>query len=89
MAYVDMTVMMMEQFGVRVIKRENPLSFDIKAGSAYEAIDYDIEPDLSAACYFYAMSPVLNVSSQVRGGKKSRMLTGRYSFSGCTVADGM
>ena len=80
MAYVDMTVRMMEQFGVRVIKRENPLSFDIKAGSAYEAIDYDIEPDLSAACYFYAMSPVLNVSSQVRGVKRAGCLQGDIAF---------
>lgn len=80
MAYVDMTVRMMEQFGVRVIKRENPLSFDIKAGSAYEAIDYDIEPDLSAACYFYAMSPVLNVSSQVRVVKRAECLQGDIAF---------
>ena len=28
---------------------------------------YDIEPDVSAACYFYAMSPLLHVKSKVMG----------------------
>jgi 3-phosphoshikimate 1-carboxyvinyltransferase len=64
MAYVQMTVQMMEQFGVRVL-RPDAQTFVIPAGQHYRAMDYNIEPDLSAACYFYAMSPVLKVSAKV------------------------
>lgn len=60
MAYVEMTLRMMEQFGVTV---EHPTqrSFLTKAGQHYRAMEYQIEPDASAACYFYAMSPLLNI----------------------------
>lgn len=80
MAYVDMTVRMMEQFGVCITKNTSPISFQIEAGSSYKAIDYDIEPDLSAACYFYAMSPVLKVKSQVLGVKREGCLQGDVAF---------
>lgn len=65
MAYVEMTIAMMKQFGVSV-QRLDTNSFLIPADTAYEAREYQIEPDLSAACYFYAMSPVLGVSSMVK-----------------------
>jgi 3-phosphoshikimate 1-carboxyvinyltransferase len=65
MAYVEMTVRMMEQFGVRV-ERPDAQTFIIPAGQHYRAMEYGIEPDLSAACYFYAMSPVLGVTAKVR-----------------------
>lgn len=64
MAYVDMTVVMMEQFGVSVGRDERG-RFVIDCGQKYSNLDYQIEPDLSAACYFYAMSPLLKVKSQV------------------------
>ena len=64
MAYIDMTVKMMEQFGI-VPQRLDGVSE--KAGSAgaggfrmgqgcYRHQVYEIEPDVSAACYFYAMA---------------------------------
>ena len=60
MAYIEMTREMMEQFGVRV---EHPAAdcFRICAGQHYRALDYQIEPDVSAACYFYAMAPLLGI----------------------------
>lgn len=60
MAYIDMTCKMMEQFGITV---ERPASdcFVIKAGQHYNALTYQIEPDVSAACYFYAMVPLLGI----------------------------
>ena len=64
MAYIDMTVAMMEQFGVRVEKRDVS-TFFIPGGQTYTARDYFIEPDLSAACYFYAMAPLLGISMTV------------------------
>lgn len=64
MAYVDMTVQMMEQFGVHVEMPEEK-HYCISKDAAYQLQDYRIEPDLSAACYFYAMSPVLHVPAKV------------------------
>lgn len=64
MAYVDMTVVMMEQFGASAGRDERG-RFVIDCGQKYCSLDYQIEPDLSAACYFYAMSPLLKVKSQV------------------------
>ena len=60
MAYIEMTQKMMEQFGVRV-ERPAADQFRIPAGQHYEASDYQIEPDVSAACYFYAMAPLLGI----------------------------
>ena len=60
MAYIDMTLQMMEQFGVHA-KRVSADSFLTHSGQTYQALDYQIEPDVSAACYFYAMSPLLGI----------------------------
>lgn len=60
MAYIEMTLKMMEQFGVKAERIGNG-AFLTRAGQRYQARDYQIEPDVSAACYFYAMSPLLNV----------------------------
>ncbi len=57
MAYIDMTVRMMEQFGVSVLK---PWAkrFVIPGGQQYHAMTYQIEPDASAACYFWALAAI-------------------------------
>ena len=60
MAYIEMTVKMMEQFGVHT-KQLSADSFLTKSGQTYHALDYQVEPDVSAACYFYAMSPLLGI----------------------------
>ncbi|MCI9276517.1 MAG: 3-phosphoshikimate 1-carboxyvinyltransferase [Lachnospiraceae bacterium] len=60
MSYIEMTLRMMEQFGVRV-QRTAPGAFRTGAGQSYQARDYLVEPDVSAACYFYAMSPLLHI----------------------------
>lgn len=64
MAYVKMTIAMMEQFGVKVNKQSED-TFCIPGNSAYVAREYRIEPDVSAAAYFYAMCPVLSVPAKV------------------------
>lgn len=64
MAYIDMTLKMMEQFGVCTQKASDS-TFLTRAGQHYRALDYRIEPDVSAACYFYAMSPLLHVPVRV------------------------
>lgn len=92
MAYVDMTVAMMEQFGVSV-RRDESGRFVMACGQKYGGRDYRIEPDVSAACYFYAMSPLLRVKSQVNHVHFG-CLQGDIRFlevlreMGCGLADG-
>lgn len=64
MSYINMTQQMMQQFGV-ITKCDDNNCFTTKSGQSYKALDYQIEPDVSAACYFYAMAPILNISVQV------------------------
>lgn len=82
-AYIDMTVKMMEQFGVQAaplyycngnsenhsctgcINSTLPMGYRTASGQTYRPLDYQIEPDVSAACYFYAMSPLLGIPVQV------------------------
>lgn len=92
MAYVEMTLLMMKQFGLDVIQNKKNNSFIIPEKAAYVSLDYDIEPDVSAACYFYALSPLLYVKSQVRGVHQNS-LQGDVAFlevladMGCTLSD--
>lgn len=65
MAYIEMTLKMMEQFGV-LARKLSDRAFLTRAGQYYQAQDYLIEPDVSAACYFYAMSPLLNLPVRVK-----------------------
>lgn len=70
MAYIDMTTKMMEQFGVHTLKRnadndsENT-TYTIPSGQKYKSLDYQIEPDISAACYFYGAAALLGISVTV------------------------
>ncbi len=64
MSYVDMTLAMMRQFGVMAQKKDD--TFSIAHGQHYKAVDYQIEPDVSAACYFYALAPLLSQTILVK-----------------------
>lgn len=64
MAYIEMTRRMMAQFGVEAL-RQDEKTFLTRAGQHYRAMDYSVEPDVSAACYFYAMSPLLRIPVRV------------------------
>ena len=66
MAYIEITRRMMEQFGVRAIYDEAKREYIIPAGQSYEALDYQIEPDVSGAAYFYALGALLGVPVQVK-----------------------
>lgn len=66
MAYIDMTKKMMAQFGVTSEKKADG-SFFVPAGQHYNALSYPIEPDVSAACYFYALAAILGISVTVNG----------------------
>ncbi len=63
--YVDMTIANMRQFGAEVTEpRQNV--FQIKARS-YQGCHYDIEPDASAASYFFALAAVTGGDITVEG----------------------
>lgn len=66
MAYIEMTVKMMKQFGVET-QRVAENCFVVKCGQSYEGMHYYIEPDASAAAYFYAMCPLLGIQVMVPG----------------------
>lgn len=95
MAYIDMTIKMMEQFGCRTERclspSKNPV-FRIPAGQSYHCADYRIEPDLSAACYFYGAAALLGMSVTVRHVTASSM-QGDIQFlyllekMGCTLTE--
>ena len=63
MGYVNMTLDMMWSFGVTVKEKGNIYEVFGK----YISKKYDIEPDVSAACYFYAMNRLLGTDLKVKG----------------------
>ena len=63
MGYVNMTLDMMWSFGVTV----NEEGSEYTVSGKYAPKKYDIEPDLSAACYFYAMNRLLGTDIKVNG----------------------
>ena len=79
--YVDMTIAVMKSFGVEV-ERPNERTFEIAAPDHYRAVEYDVEPDASAASYFWA-------AAAVTGGKVTvehlsrRALQGDVRFVDC------
>jgi 3-phosphoshikimate 1-carboxyvinyltransferase len=66
--YIDITIKMMEQFGVSVARGAGDASvvtdnatyrnYNIKSGQKYRAHRYEIEPDASNATYFFAAAAV-------------------------------
>lgn len=52
---------------VHCINSTRPYAYRTNAGQHYEPRTYAIEPDVSAACYFYAMSPLLHIPVLVSG----------------------
>lgn len=91
MAYIQMTLDMMEQFGVHA-EKVSDREYVIAAGQSYQAQDYYIEPDASAAAYFWAMAAVLGISVTVEH-THFNSLQGDVEFArilermGCQVED--
>lgn len=56
-SYVEMTEQMMKQFGHPGVVRVSENCYRV-FGAAYQARNYVVEPDVSAACYFYAMAAI-------------------------------
>ncbi len=68
--YVDMTVALMRSFGAQVSLHENAsgsLRCVIEASDGYRAVQYAIEPDASAASYFWAAAAITGGEVTVTG----------------------
>lgn len=94
--YVTMTLDVMRAFGVGVAAAGDLKKFTIPVGR-YTAREYDIEPDASAASYFFAAAAVTGGEATVEGLTR-RALQGDVAFvdvlaqMGCEVresADGL
>lgn len=75
MDYVKMTADMMWSFGANVEEEQNRFTVSGK----YSAKRYDIEPDVSAACYFAAANRILGTDIRVKGLMPHTM-QGDYKF---------
>ncbi len=64
-AYIRITRNMMTEFGVDT-EFASP-DYKVPAGSQYDVMDYFIEPDVSAACYYYALGTLTGGSITVKG----------------------
>lgn len=90
-SYVRITEKVMEAFGVNVLHNSED-EYIIEKDSFYKAGPYRCEPDVSAACYFYAMAAVCGVCGAVFGVHTDSM-QGDIEFlsvlrdMGCTVTD--
>lgn len=64
-SYVKMTVAMMRQFGIEIAREGN--TYLVPSAHSFGLEEYEIEPDVSGACYFYAMAPLLKTDVIVSG----------------------
>lgn len=64
-SYVKMTEQMMVQFGHPGVEQLSENVYRVAEG-AYRGQHYQVEPDVSAACYFYAMAAVTGGSAVVK-----------------------
>jgi 3-phosphoshikimate 1-carboxyvinyltransferase len=89
-AYIRITLSMMEQFGITVVQNGNVCN--VPNNNHYHINTYNIEPDVSGACYFYAMAPLLGTSVIVKNVHFSS-IQGDIQFLsvleqfGCTLED--
>ncbi len=84
--YVAMTIAVMEAFGARVKRGVDPPDFEI-ALSGYRARDYSIEPDASAASYFWAAAAIAGGRVRVEG-LNQHSLQGDVAFCQCLARMG-
>lgn len=89
-SYVEMTEQMMKQFGHRGVEKLENDSYRVRGGN-YTARDYDIEPDVSAACYFYALAAATGKWAMVKRMRKDSLqgdmkFIGLLEKMGCTVS---
>jgi 3-phosphoshikimate 1-carboxyvinyltransferase len=78
--YIDMTIGMMKQFGVK-ISRDEYRSFEVAPGAYRMMPKYEIEPDASTASYFLAAAAILGGDVEI-GGLSRDSIQGDTGFAG-------
>jgi 3-phosphoshikimate 1-carboxyvinyltransferase len=86
MPYVEMTLAVMRAFGATPVGTSEGRSFQVPRGG-YRAAEYEIEPDASAASYFWAAAAITQGRVRVGGLNKSS-LQGDVAFCGCLAQMG-
>jgi 3-phosphoshikimate 1-carboxyvinyltransferase len=80
--YIDMTRAVMASFGVEV-HAEEYRRFVIRAGQRYRGRRYAVEPDASAASYFFAAAAITQGRVTVEGLSIANSLQGDVAFCDC------
>jgi 3-phosphoshikimate 1-carboxyvinyltransferase len=76
--YVDMTIEVMNRFGVNV-NRNSHKEFHVRSDQSYKGCEYIVEPDASSASYFFAAAAITGGKVRIEGlGENS--LQGDASF---------
>ena len=85
--YVTMTLEVMRAFGIEAIAEKDFSEISIPNSNSYRGVNYEIEPDASAASYFWAAAAVTGGKVTVEGlGKDS--LQGDVGFVDCLAKMG-
>ena len=84
--YIDITTSVMSSFGV-VVQASSYNQFEIEGGSKYRPCVYSIEPDASAASYFFALAAVTGGKITVMGLSRDA-IQGDIGFLECLVRMG-
>lgn len=63
-SYIRITRSMMEDWGTKVTF--DGRNYEVEAGASYRKQDYIVEPDVSAACYFYGAAAITGGRTLVR-----------------------
>ena len=84
--YVEMTLKVMESFGVDVKHHLTANTFETRP-QVYQAKEYPIEPDATAASYFWAAAAITGGKVKVQGLTK-KSLQGDVEFCECLVRMG-
>jgi len=87
--YIDMTIDIMEKFGVEVV-RDGYNRFAVHGAQMYSAGSYEVEPDCSQAGYFWAAAAITGAEIKVKGitGNTRQgdiRFTGLLEAMGCKV----
>lgn len=69
--YIDMTLAIMRTFGAEI--SELSLNEFLVASSGYQAREYDVEPDASAASYFFAAAAITDGCVTVEGLRRDAL----------------
>ena len=80
--YVSMTQAVMQAFGVETKAAADFSTIEVPSLGCYRACDYDIEPDASAASYFWAAAAVTGGTVTVTGLSR-KSLQGDVAFVDC------